>query len=34
MRYNYDALIAQGVVISPAMKHLLNMVSVFFNAKQ
>jgi len=34
MRYNYDAMIAQGVEVSPAMKHLLNMVSVFFNAKQ
>jgi len=30
MRYNYDALIAQGVTVTPAMRHLLSMVSVFF----
>jgi len=34
MRYNYDALLAQGVEIPATVKHLLNMVSVFFNAKQ
>lgn len=34
MRYNYEALLAQGVTLTPAACHLLNMVSVFFNAEQ
>lgn len=34
MRYNYDAMVAQGVVLSQAACHLLSMVSVFFHSKQ
>lgn len=33
MRYNYDAMEAQGLVLAPNTKHLLNMVSVFFQSK-
>jgi len=33
MRYNYDAMVAQGLVLAPATRHLLNMVSVFFQSK-
>jgi len=33
MRYNFDAMVEQGLTLSPAVCHLLNMVSVFFNAR-
>lgn len=33
MRYNYDAMVEQGLQLTPAVCHLLNMVSVFFNAR-
>jgi len=34
LRYNHEAMLAQGIVLTPQVRHLLNMVSVFFNAKQ
>ncbi len=33
MRYNFDAMIAQGMVVSPVVQHLLDMVSVFFQSR-
>ncbi len=33
MRYNYDAMVAQGLVLDPAVCHLLSMVSVFFHSR-
>lgn len=34
LRYNYDAMVAQGLVLSSQVCHLLSMVSIFFNARQ
>ena len=33
MRYNYDAMQAQGLILATNTKHLLSMVSVFFHSK-
>ena len=34
LRYNYDAMVAQGLVLDPAVCRLLSMVSIFFHSRQ